>query len=510
MNRKNTEEFLVRTFHILATILYLVLFITSLFITGVNREDRANEFIIIEHNSILRIMLIIVVFGCSMLLVGLLYDKVLSNCNRNVLLGIACVLALFLGVYWVNGSKTAPIADQDMICVCANALNDGDYSTIWKGSYLARYDHLLGLTTVLRGFFLVFGRNNYLAFQYFNAIMLPLIVFSGCMIVRKLSGNNGRTEMYYLVLSVTCFPMYAYTAFVYGEVSSTAFALLATWLLLACLEQFSVPKMIALALAAGMAVQLRKNTLIVLVAFGIVIIIRLVRKFDWRVLATGLSVLLGVFLLQVTVKGIYRDVWDNEARAIPTISYVAMGLHEPDGHPGWYDGYAYYMFEDNGDDVKVSSEIAIANIKESIQRFQEDPGYMWYFFKTKVNTQWQAPMYQSIVMNNVIKGEQSRIVQMIYNEELLGGLIKWYMKAFQLFLYGSILLFLLTHWKEEMSIERYVLLIAVFGGFLFSIIWEAKTRYIFPYLLMMLPYFSMGLQDMTRRIYFSMTDTKAK
>lgn len=406
-------------------------------------------------------------------------------------------MALLLGIYWVGASGTAPEADQGMITACATAMNDGDFN-LGVRLYLARYNHLLGLTTLLRGFFLIFGRGNYMAFQYFNALMLPLIIFFGCQILRKLSGNNGRAEVYYLVLMVTCFPMYAYTAFVYGELSSTAFALLAAWLLLSCLEKFSIPKVMALALASGLAVQLKKNTLIILIAFGIVIIIRLLNKPTWKVLMTGLSVLVGVLLLQTMVRGIYRDVWDKEAKAIPAILWVAMGLHETDGRPpGWFDNYAYIVFAENGDDVDVTTEMALENIKLYLGRFKEDPAYMWYFYKTKINAQWQAPMYQSIVMNDNIEREQSRIVQMIYNEELLGRLIKLYMKAFQFFMYGCILLWLLTHWRAKMPIERYVLMIAVFGGFLFSIIWEAKTRYIFPYLLLMIPYFAMGLQELT-------------
>lgn len=497
MKKGINELFFSRTFHVLAVLLYAILFCTSLFITGVNREDKIDEYIIIEHNSVFRIILITAVFCGAMLLVGLLYDKVFCKWNRNVLLGITCIVVLALGIYWVSASGTKPIADQGLICAYANALNDGDFRGIWKGRYLARYDHLLGLTTLLRGLFLLFGRDNYMAFQYFNALMLPVIVFSGCQIVRKLSGNNGRAEMYYLVLIATCFPMYAYTAFVYGEVSSTAVTLLAAWLLLSCLDKFTVLKVIALALASGVAVQLRKNTLIVLIAFGIVVLVSLIRKFRWQVLVTGISVLAGVLLLQAMVVGIYHDVWDEEARAIPAVLFIAMGMHDSGGHPGWHDNYDYIVFAESGDDVEASTEIALDDIKYYLGRFRDDPGYMWYFYTTKINAQWQAPMYQSIVMNNNIVREQSRVVQMIYNEELLGGLIKLYMKAFQLFMYGCILLWLLKHWKDKMPIEKYVLLIAVFGGFLFSILWEAKTRYTMPYLLLMVPYFSMGLQDLT-------------
>ena len=46
-----------------------------------------------------------------------------------------------------------------------------------------------------------------------------------------------------------------------------------------------------------------------------------------------------------------------------------------------------------------------------------------------------------------------------------------------------------------MPMEWYLLLIAVFGGFLFSLMWEAKTRYILPYLFMQIPYMAMGINE---------------
>ncbi len=503
MRQMNRENFFAGTFHVFALLFYAGLFLTSIFITGVNRPDRRNEYIVLEHHSMWRLLLITAVFGLVIFLAGLLYDKLLYKCNRNFLLGGICVLALLLGLYWVGACGSAASADQGMVCAYANAFLDGDFHGFNKGQMLARLNHWLGLVTVLNALFRIFGYGNYMAFQYVNALMLPLIIFCGCQIIRKIYPDNGKAEYYYLLLSATCFPMYAYTAFVYGELTSTAMSLLAAWLLLSCLEKFSVPKMIGLALASGLAVQLRKNTLIILIAFGIVVMVRLIGRPSWKILVTGLSILAGVVLLHWTVWGLYRDYWDEEARAIPAILWVSMGLHETDGqHPGWYDHSPYVIFAQNGDSVEIATQEALESIGEHLDKFRRDPAYAWYFFTTKINSQWQAPMYQSIVLNNTIVRPQSRIAQMIYNEELLGKMIKLYMKAFQLYMYGSVLFYLVIHWKERMPIEKYVLLIAIFGGFLFSIIWEAKTRYILPYLLIMIPYFAMGLQDIDHFIKY--------
>ena len=41
--------------------------------------------------------------------------------------------------------------------------------------------------------------------------------------------------------------------------------------------------------------------------------------------------------------------------------------------------------------------------------------------------------------------------------------------------------------------DSYSLLIGIFGGILFTMLWEAKSRYVFPYLLLLLPYAAAGM-----------------
>lgn len=75
-----------------------------------------------------------------------------------------------------------------------------------------------------------------------------------------------------------------------------------------------------------------------------------------------------------------------------------------------------------------------------------------------------------------------------------------YMKVYQLLLYGGIFILLLTRIRKPTDITWYLLLIAAFGGFLFSLIWEAKTRYVFPYFLMLIPYLAMFLGEIKKEV----------
>ena len=94
-----------------------------------------------------------------------------------------------------------------------------------------------------------------------------------------------------------------------------------------------------------------------------------------------------------------------------------------------------------------------------------------------------------------MEGEQLPLVKNIYEHGKLGKFIEAGMKLFQMLMYGGILFLLVTRRREYVEIEKYLLLIAVFGGFLFSLMWEAKTRYVLPYLFMQIPYMAMGVGE---------------
>jgi len=55
-----------------------------------------------------------------------------------------------------------------------------------------------------------------------------------------------------------------------------------------------------------------------------------------------------------------------------------------------------------------------------------------------------------------------------------------------------LLFFFLLAVKKDSPILQHVLAVTIIGGFFFSIIYEAKARYIFPYYVMMFPYATYG------------------
>lgn len=499
MKRLFRESSMCRIFNTLAIVMFSLLFHYCLELTGVNHHDLEDERIYFERTSILWNMLLIVLAVMILYFVGKAAKWINTKRKKNILLGVFCVIAALISLYWVSASGTAPRADQYHVSYYASRINHGDFFSLQKGEYLANCPQQLGMVTFLRVLFAIFGDGNYMAFQYFTAVTVPVTVLAGCMIVRILSMQSTKAELFYLVFAVTCFPMYAYTPFVYGDLCSVSFLMLSVWGFLSCFSKFSWWKVAGVGISLGIAVILRTNVVILLISMLIVIFVRFIQNRDWRMGAIGGGLLLGVLFFQFLIKGIYIPKTDPDADAIPASCYVVMGLNDNGIHPGWYNVYNYEIFAEYDFDAEAAGKRAMQDLRTYINTYREKPSYMIDFFTRKMNAQWNAPMYQCLVMNNKVERKQSFLIENIYQHGKLGKLIEFYATLYQHLLYGSILYVLVSKRKQISDISYYTLLIAVFGGFLFSLLWEAKTRYVFPYLLMMLPHMAMGIDAVTER-----------
>ncbi len=494
---KEKEKALGNIFCILAAVMYGLLFYYCLGTTGENSGPLSEEFIYFKKDSVLFNLAVLGIAFCALYFFSKLSVFFEDRRRRNILLAAVSIFAVIFGIYWVTASKTFPQGDPGLILYYARDICKGDFTQFQEGGYLAIYPHQLGMVTLLLPFVKLFGANDYLAFQYFTALMLPTIFISGTKIVRSISSDNARVEFLYIFCLTTCFPLYAYTPFVYGDLCSLEMGMLAVWAFLSCLEKFRGYKLIALGLSMGIAVQMRENIIIMAIALGIVLLIKLIcaPSNRWRAAAMGIAMIIGIVFFQGCINLAYYNVKDKEADIFPISTFIVMGLNDDYGHPGWDNGYSYNLFFDNNMDNKLTKQQAEKDFKSYLTLYKNDPAYMADFFARKMNAQWNAPMYQCIVMNNYLIDEQGRLPHSIYSRGRVGRLVERYMKVYQLVLYSSILYLVAVKRKSIGSIEKYTLLIAAFGGFLFSLMWEAKTRYVFPYLIMQLPYMAMGIDE---------------
>lgn len=496
------EKVLVNVFKICCIVVFGGLTFYSFIQTGYSPLDLSYETIYFKSDNLFaNILYSLVGFGVLFAILQLA-NKRQARVNTRFWALEAAFLSILGGLLWVSGANVAPMSDQEHITYFAWAFNNGDFSGFDKGKYIAICPHQLGMVTIMRFFYSIFGSrpNPYVGFQLLSAICVGVIVYAGYELVKIISKDNVVAELLYLILAVTCFPLYAYTPFVYGEIPSTAALFVGAWLLLSAWDEMKWYKVLGLAVCSGLSVQLRQNSVIILVGFGVLLLVKAIQHFEWKQLILAVAIVVGLFGSNFIIHTMYQEYYQEDGQAIPNVLYIAMGTTwEEDEKPGWFSGYNYSVFFENDCDPKAASLVAYKDIGLFVEKCLNDKAYAIDFFGQKILSQWNEPMYHSLVMNKNIQYEQFPVINSIYFGSLR-GFVEGYMNIYQLIVYGSIFLLLILNFKKWSSIEPYILLIGIFGGFLFTLIWEAKTRYVFPYFIMMLPYAAVGLQEIMDRI----------
>ena len=202
------------------------------------------------------------------------------------------------------------------------------------------------------------------------------------------------------------------------------------------------------------------------------------------------------------------------------MSYLAMGMQEASRGCGWYNGFNIDTYDTAGMDTALANEISRLAIDERLAYFREHPGYTADFYRHKHLSQWADGTYASRQATLATYGGRSSFFKEVYEGSLSGGYIEW-CNAWQNVLYLGVMVFCIDslnkrrkskvagqtaectadqmaeqHGADRLGADRlyvYVGLIAVLGGFLFHTFWEANSRYIFSYSLLLMPYCGAGV-----------------
>ena len=263
-----------------------------------------------------------------------------------------------------------------------------------------------------------------------------------------------------------------------------------------------------------------------------------------------------VGILPLVQKCYEKKAGNTLSSGVTAMSYLAMGMQEASRGCGWYNGFNIDTYDTAGMDTAIANEISRLAIDERLTYFREHPGYTADFYLHKHLSQWADGTYASRQATLATYGGRSAFFKEVYEGSLSGGYIEW-CNAWQNVLYLGVLVFCIDslkkrrkskvvghmadqtagqHGADQLGADRhgadqhgadrlgadrhgadqhgadrhgadrhgadwhgadrlyvYVGLIAVLGGFLFHIFWEANSRYIFSYSLLLMPYCGAGV-----------------
>lgn len=413
---------------------------------------------------------------------------------RNVLLWTI----LGLTVVWVLSTQYNAVADQYLVQDAAYYLNIRGETAFTPGEYLDGYHNQIGLVYLSWLFSTVFGGYNYLAFQLMNTLGLvwfyrELTELCGIFKFR----NTVRLAV--LGVGILFFPLTMYTSFVYGTILGLACAVTAIKNELIFLEHGSVRRGLAAVFFITLAVILKNNYLIFMMAMIIWGVVETFRRRKFGLLLFPALAIAVFFIQSSAVLGLARHMTGEPLdQGMSPLSWIAMGLESNDIRaPGWYNGFNSYSYEEIAADTDVQAELSKERIRNAVNRLKEDKAYRVRFFTQKTASQWCNPNFQSFWIIHVqttpvhlsnwawkftsVEGEDSasRFLDLLEFNVLVGAM-----------------LYCLFYWKKEKYTQSLILPMTFIGGFLFHMFWEAKGQYTIIYFVLLLPYAAAGFSGL--------------
>lgn len=433
----------------------------------------------------------------------LLAEKRLSRNARQLISGLVLLVALVwiaaAGFIWISSAERVPEGDCAFIYGGASEFIEGDYKFLrGPGGYYAMYPHQLSLTALMEVLFRIVGVYNFMAYERICVLLAAASVLMGYLILREITTDMAPAVMYCLA-SMCCLPLIFYTSWVYGDLPCIFFSLLAAWMLLRYSRRHSWGWLAGMAAAVTMAVLVRKNSMILVVALCLTAAVGLIAKRDVKLFAAAALTAVLPFLIYQGIYKMYevRSGYEH-SKGIPTITWISMGLDQNGKSCGWYNDAGKSMYIDMEFDQEKTKETARAHISERLAYFKEDKAYARAFFKEKILSQWNAPLYQSVFFNTRYDKEnmpdEDSFAAKLTDEYFLGTLAVC--DRLQFVIYLGMLLYFLFAVKKDSDLLQHLLAVAVIGGFFFSILWEAKSRYVLPYYVTMFPLATLGYRGM--------------
>jgi hypothetical protein len=509
----------------LLTMLLSMLLFAGSFLTTCYADNMETQQVLLRPDNPLWNLLELAGFGLLFCGCLYLYEKIGEKFRRGLLV-FTLTFVFGLGILLILFGRTVPAADALSVYNAAAEWILGNTDIIHPTvSYLSYYPQQIGLMAFLELLLRIWNLTGLSVPAWHFIKLVYVCLLCGAIWFQYLSLQYLWPENYknisccYLVLVCCNLPMIMYSSFVYGEIPSFAALSVGCYLLLRLLGSSSRILFTGFGsiLFLTLSVMLRKNSLIPVIAVLLVLLfeaLRPDRNSKMRLVLLIMAVCLAVTsvgILPLVQKCYEKKAGNTLSSGVTAMSYLAMGMQEASRGCGWYNGFNIDTYDTAGMDTALANEISRLAIDERLTYFREHPGYTADFYLHKHLSQWADGTYASRQATLATYGGRSAFFKEVYEGSLSGGYIEW-CNAWQNVLYLGVLVFCIGSLKkrrksraaghmDEHTADRpgtdhlyvYVGLIAVLGGFLFHTFWEANSRYIFSYSLLLMPYCGAGV-----------------
>lgn len=470
-----------------------------------SQRDYGQPIQIVKDNSWMQAAICFLVYLAAWALAKILdkYAKCQEKLCMMVLLG-SCVWIGIFGLVYVTMHPYYPSGDQLNVTAGASMCLNGNYEMLQPGGYIGLYGQQKGFMFLYEILFALFGEFCYDVAAKFHVLFYVMTLFFGFMLL-KVNGKTAAHRILFCLLLDFCVPFFIYLPYIYGDLPSICFSMVLFWALESYGKTFKKRYIVFACIAAALGYMVRMNILIVLIAVGIGMALNTLLHLNWRFIMAGVCAVAIAFVsvkavnIMYEVRSGYRNV-----EGLHSILWIAMGLQETDGMPGVYNHYQQDAFSTANGDQKLAAQIAREYIAQRAKEMKDNVPETVDFFKRKLQMQWLEPTYEGLYATVTFDEEKPvyDFIESLYYGEIHEKVWK-FADCYQSVVYFMFFLFIIKvlfmQKQREKQMIMIIPLIAIVGGFLFSIIWESQCRYVLPYFIYMLIFVPDGLLATKRK-----------
>lgn len=456
-----------------------------------NTNNISGENIDIYGDNIFLNIIMLVLYLCLVYIIYQYTDSVSIGLLELILYG----WMFFFGCLFIVTTKLAAPVYSDSFIVTDAAMNAAQGAYHSMENYFARFPFQLGYVFYCEVFFRVVllvlpglpEGYYYLALQGVNLIWLMLSYFALLRITVLLSGDV-RVQKITILFMIFAFQPLMSCTFLYGNIPAFSCGVVAVWMFVLFIRETRIYQAFICALSLSLAVLLKLNLMIFLVAIGGIWLVELIKRYSF---SSCLCLVLTV-LCVLSVSKLPQTMYEKRSgydfgEGIPMLSWLAMGMSEGHAAAGWYkEDNTVEAFKKSGNDPEATAQMAKAVIKERAAFFADEPSEGLRFFSEKLRSQWNEPSYDSIWLNQVFLSfsDKGMLYELLCDkgERLTISLMNQHQ---QLIFLGTLLCCFALLKKRD--IVSCILPLIILGGLMYHLLFEAKSQYALPYFILMLP-----------------------
>lgn len=482
----------------------------------IDPENFVGEKILYEvDNVILNIIIIVLFLGLMFLL--FIYKGILNKINEKVLIIGLAIYTIVLGLVWVLNVQSIPAADSGTIYNTACSIIKGDWTPFITSnsdfydnvSYYHLYKFQLGMVFISEIVYRIFGYGTAIPMQVFNVFALAAMHVGLLLIAKRIFRSKAVVVIMTFILAACLQPIF-FTAFAYGNIIGFSAAVWSYYFIIRFMQSENKKRVlffIPASLFMAFSILAKYNNLIWMLAIAIGLVIYIIKSKKWvHILSIICFCLVSVNVLNLVIASYEYRSGVELKDGVSQILYLDMGLNESGIAPGWYNGMAKSKYLQYNCDVEAAESDAKADISTRVKLFLSDPGYAKDFWSKKILSQWNEPSYESVWVSQVKRHYNGEIREGTWLYSVYNGkgkvILNSYFDIYQMIVFILFCIAMVGIIINGCGAEVTILLTTLIGGFIYHLLFEAKSQYSLTYFILIAFFASYGVYVLLKSVQF--------